>query len=85
MKTAAARAMVGHVARQARRCSNRGRRLRRHRYYDSAHWGSHGVDAFTWAGIVEAVLCQTPSQVIGIKLIHDQSPRGPKQVRVRAS
>ena len=31
------------------------------------------------AGIVEAALCQTPNQVIGIKMIHDQSPRGPKQ------
>lgn len=30
------------------------------------------------AGVIEAALCQTPSQVIGIKLIHDQSPRGPK-------
>lgn len=31
------------------------------------------------AGIVEAALCQTPNQVLAIKLIHDQSPRGPKQ------
>ena len=31
------------------------------------------------AGIVEAALCQTPNQVMAIKLIHDQSPRGPKQ------
>lgn len=30
------------------------------------------------AGIMEAALCQTPNQVIGIKMIHDQSPRGPK-------
>ena len=31
------------------------------------------------AGIVEAALCQTPNQVIAIKMIHDQSPRGPKR------
>ena len=31
------------------------------------------------AGITEAMLCQTPNQVIAIKMIHDQSPRGPKQ------
>ena len=31
------------------------------------------------AGIVEAALCQTPNQVMAIKMIHDQSPRGPKQ------
>ena len=33
------------------------------------------------AGIVEAALCQTPNQVIAIKMIHDQSPRGPKRYR----
>jgi len=31
------------------------------------------------AGIVEAALCQTPNQVIAIKMIHDQSPGGPRQ------
>jgi solute carrier family 25 citrate transporter 1 len=31
------------------------------------------------AGIVEAALCQTPNQVIAIKMMHDASPRGPKQ------
>lgn len=33
------------------------------------------------AGIVEAALCQTPNQVIAIKMIHDQSPNGPNQYR----
>lgn len=32
-----------------------------------------------WWPVVEAALCQTPNQVLAIKLIHDQSPRGPKQ------
>ena len=43
-------------------------------------YGQSAVDTangFT-AGIVEAALCQTPNQVMAIKLIHDQSPRGPK-------
>lgn len=31
------------------------------------------------AGIVEAALCQTPNQVIAIKMIHDQSPKGPNR------
>jgi len=31
------------------------------------------------AGMAEAALCQTPNQVIAIKMIHDQSPRGPCQ------
>lgn len=31
------------------------------------------------AGSVEAVLCQTPNQVIAIKMIHDASPRGPRR------
>ena len=31
------------------------------------------------AGTMEAALCQTPNQVIGIKMIQDRSPRGPKR------
>jgi len=31
------------------------------------------------AGIVEAALCQTPNQVIAIKMVHDSAPRGPKR------
>ena len=33
------------------------------------------------AGAVEAVLCQTPNQVIAIKMIHDASPRGPRRYK----
>ena len=33
------------------------------------------------AGSVEAVLCQTPNQVIAIKMIHDASPRGPRRYK----
>ena len=46
-------------------------------------WGQAAVDATNGllAGVCEAALCQTPNQVIAIKMIHDMSPRGPKQYR----
>ena len=34
-----------------------------------------------FAGILEGALCQTPSQAIAIKMIHDQSPQGPKRYK----
>lgn len=44
-------------------------------------YGKASIDTANgfFAGIAEAALCQTPNQVLCIKLIHDQSPRGPKQ------
>lgn len=33
------------------------------------------------AGATEGVLCQTPNQVIAIKMIHDASPRGPRRYK----
>ena len=46
-----------------------------------ARFGQSTVDtaAGFLAGIVEAALCQTPNQVISIKMTHDASPRGPNQ------
>jgi len=47
----------------------------------SVKYGQSTVDTANGfiAGIVEAAICQTPNQVIAIKMVHDQSPRGPKQ------
>ena len=33
------------------------------------------------AGVAETVACNTPNQVIAIKMIHDASPRGPRQYK----
>lgn len=46
-----------------------------------AQYGQSTMDTLNGsaAGIVEAALCQTPNQVLAIKMIHDTSPRGPKQ------
>lgn len=46
-------------------------------------FGKPTVDTTTGflAGIAEAALCQTPNQVIAIKMIHDQSPSGPNRYR----
>jgi len=40
-----------------------------------------GVDTASGfvAGVVEGILCQTPMQNIAIKMVHDQSPLGPKR------
>ena len=46
-----------------------------------ARLGPSAVDTANgfMAGIVEAALCQTPNQVIAIKMVHDAAPRGPKR------
>ena len=33
------------------------------------------------AGLVEGVACNTPNQAIQVKMVHDQSPRGPQRYR----
>jgi len=33
------------------------------------------------AGAADGALCQTPSNAIAVKMVHDQSPRGPRQYR----
>ena len=33
------------------------------------------------AGAVDAALCQTPSQAIQVKMVHDQAPNGPRLYR----
>jgi len=50
----------------------------------SAHrqgYSGIGVDSACgfFAGTAEAALCQTPNQAIAIKMVHDQSPNGPKR------
>ena len=34
------------------------------------------------AGAADGALCQTPSNAIAVKMVHDQSPRGPRQYRL---
>jgi solute carrier family 25 citrate transporter 1 len=49
-----------------------------------ALYGAAAVDTTNgfFAGLFEAALCQTPNQVIAIKMIHDQAPGGPHQYRI---